>query len=162
MNKKRVFLGAVAVVPRADLKRHIERPFEGTSSDTALQSHLEAMFQLPAPPPPSQISARDYAIDVFVAKHQIGEAFEFSFSEYGFPLFWRPTIEVSSRVYSLHNSKAVSVQHVKKRLRWGEYFNRVFSFRGVFGFKSPFTHEDMTRLLDEALIETLEKSRARL
>lgn len=150
------------MVPRSDIKRHLERPFDGATSDARLQSHLESAFHLQNPPPPGEVSANDYAIDVFVAKHQSGEAFDVSFGEYGFPFFWRPAIEVSSRVYSLRNKKAVSVQHVKKRLGWGEYVNRIFSLRGVFGFKSPFTHEDMTRLLDEALIETLEKSRARL
>lgn len=162
VSKKRVFLGSVGVVPRADLKRHFEQPLAGTSADAALQSHLEATFRFPEPPPPSQIGMHDYAIDFFVAKHQSGEAWEFSLGEHGFPLIWRPAVEVSSRIYSLRTKKAIVEMHIKKRLRWREYLSRVFSFGAFFGLRSPFTHADLTRLLDEAVIETLERAKAKL
>lgn len=157
-DKRNVYLGTVAVVPRGDFKRHLERSMD--TSEAALQSHLQTVLSLPKAPPKQHASAEDCAIDVFVAKHQGGEAWDVTAGDLGLPLFWRPTVEVSSRFYTLQSNKDITTVHVKKRLPWGEYLNRLFSLRGYFSFRSPFTHQDMTQLLDEALLEVLGRIRS--
>jgi len=157
-DKRPVYLGTVAVVPRADFKRHFERPVE--TSDTALQSHLQAVLALAKAPTKQEAGAEDCAIDVFVAKHRGGETWDANVGDFGLPLFWRPAVEVISRLYALRSGKDITTIRVKKRLPWGEYFSRIFSVRGYLSFRSPFTHQDMTDLLDEALLEALGRIRS--
>ena len=47
--KPRVFLGVIAVVPRTDLKRHLEQEglLEHESLDSALRRHLTEIISLP-------------------------------------------------------------------------------------------------------------------
>ena len=130
------------------------------SSDAALKSHLQEVLSLPKAPPKQQASPDDCAIDVFVAKHQGGEAWDLTAGDLGLPLFWRPSVEVSSRLYALQSNKDITTVHVEKHLPWGEYLNRLFTLRGYFSFRSPFTHQDMTHLLDEALLEVLGRMRS--
>lgn len=160
--KRSVYLGTVAVVPRADLKRHLERPMAEEVSDTALRSHLQSVLSLAKAPSREAAAPNDCALDVFVAKHQGGEAWEFSIGELGLPLFWRPAVEVASRLYTLRNNKPIATVHIKKCLPWREFIGRLFSVRGLWGFQSPFTREDISRLVDEALFESLSRVRAKL
>jgi hypothetical protein len=160
MSSPRVYLGTVAVVPRSDIKRHLERPMFDGPSDPALQAHLESVLSLPRASEISQPDTADCGLDVFVAKHQSGEAFDVAAGDFGFPLFWRPAVEVSTRVYALRNKKPITTFHVTKRLSWSEYFNRLLSVRHLLSFSSPFTHQDMVELLDDALFETLTRVKA--
>lgn len=130
------------------------------TSDAALQSHLQAVLSLPKAPAKHQASPEDCAIDVFVAKHQGGEAWDLGAGNLGLPLFWRPSVEVSSRFYALQSNKDITTVHVRKHLPWSEYLNRLFSLRGYISLRSPFTHQDMTHLLDEAMLEVLGRIRS--
>lgn len=162
MSRKRLFIGSVGVVPRCDLKRYLEERPSGVSTDAALQSHLQQVLQLQSPPPESEIDRYDYAIDIFVAKHQSGESGHVQFGEYGIPFLWRPMVEVRSRLYALQSGKSLMTLRVKRHMPWSEYLDRSFSFKGLFGWTSAFRNDDLSRLLDEALIQTLEKVRTRL
>jgi hypothetical protein len=153
MAKTNVYLGTVAVVPRADLKRHFERPMEPPQTDNSLQLHLESVLSLPKAP--ADPASGDRAIDVLVAKHQGGEAWEGSVGDWWLPILWRPSVEVSTRLYALKDKKHIATFHVKKCLAWREYFSRIFTLSRYFSFRSPFTNEDMATLLDEALVESL-------
>jgi hypothetical protein len=158
MAKTSVYLGTIAVVPRSDLKRHFERPMGPPQTESSLQLHLESVLSLPKAP--ADPSGSDCAIDVLVAKHQGGEAWEGSVGDWWIPLLWRPSVEVSTRLYALKDKKHIATFHVKKRLPWREYFSRMFTLSRYFSFRSPFTKEDMTSLLDEALVETLGQVKA--
>jgi hypothetical protein len=156
--KRKVYLGTVGVVPRDDLKRHIEE-LTAEGMDAALRSHLEEVLSLPKAPPPDQATAEDLALDMFLAKHQIGEFSEFFAGDLCLPLVWRPKVKLSSRLYAVRTGKPVRSFHVTKRLAWVTYFGRVFSLRGIFGTGASFTAADMTALIDEALIELLTQVR---
>ena len=158
MAKTNVYLGTVAVVPRADLKRHFERPMDPPQTESALQSHLESVLSLPKAP--ANVGGSDRALDVLVAKHQGGEAWEGSVGDWWIPLLWRPSVEVSARLYALKDKQHIATFHVRKRLGWREYFSRMFTLSRYFSFRSPFTREDMIGLLDEALVETLTRVKA--
>ena len=122
MTRRRVFLGVVAVVPRKDFKRHVERLHSSLDSDEVLQRHLAATFQLPLPPPAAEATAHDYVMDLVVVRHQLGEASELSLDAVGLPLLWRPHVEIRSRIRALAGGRTVLELSARRRMPWESSF----------------------------------------
>jgi hypothetical protein len=144
-NKPRVFLGTLAVVPRKDLKRYLELPglFQTDDLDMELRKYLTEIFTLPLADNVENQSATDLVIDVIVTKFQSGEAWGIDLIDLGFPLMWRPKVQVSTRLYYLTTNKTKETFSVTQKLSWRDYFSRVFSWRGVFRFSPLFDKEDI-------------------
>jgi hypothetical protein len=159
--KAKVYLGCIAVAPRSDIKRHLDqRGVLGREDlDSSLRFTLEKIFDLPDAKGVETPTDNDLGLDIVVPKFQSGDIWDVSLGDIGFPLAWRPKIEVGSRLYSLKTGKTVHTVTVLVKMSWREYFSRVFTWRAVLRFKPMFDSKDMNVLLAKACMQLLAKLR---
>jgi hypothetical protein len=153
----KIYIGIIAVVPRKDFKRHFEFSIIKEDIDSKLKAQLEKVLSLPKAPEPENASENDLALDIFISDYQLGKALFFEPTGFGLPFFWRPKIELNSRLYSIKTNKRIATFTVTTKMRWAYYLRRVFSWRGFFSLKSLFDSTDMQYLLYEALLLLLIK-----
>jgi hypothetical protein len=153
-NGAALYLGAVAVVPRSDLTRHFELPMVGGPADDALRAHVESVVSLPRTPQGNE-GESGRALDILISKFQGGGFFEGTAGDFWLPFFWRPKVEISARLYTVKGRKTLATVTATKRMAWRAFLGRVASVGHLFSFSSPFTRQDMTDLLDEALFDAL-------
>ena len=150
----RIFLGKLSVVPRAGFKSSVEqwvlfnRNAEGF--DEKICKSLEEIFTFPLAESIADPKPSDLVIDVMVPDFQGGE---FVFDDIVF--FWRPKVKVASRLYYLKSKKIKKKFIITKKMTFGNYFNRVFSFRGFIRLKPLFDGKDLDYLTSEACHELL-------
>jgi hypothetical protein len=159
--KPRLWLGTVAVAPRNDLGRHLDEwsIFGRSDLDSSIRKTLENIFDLPSATNAEKPDSNDYALDIVVPKFQSGDAWGVSLGDIGFPLVWRPKLEIGSRLINLETGKTVYTATVKVKLTWRKYFARLFTLRGIIRFKPLFDSNDINQLLHEACIKLLHKLR---
>ncbi|WP_152976347.1 hypothetical protein [Methyloglobulus morosus] len=149
--KPRVFLGELAVVPRTDIKRHLEGLdwFGSVDIDMALRNSLTEAFSLPSIDNIDSPLTTDLVIDVFIIKFQSGGIWDISLGEISFPLFWRPKITLTSRLYYLKTSKIKATFKITEKMNVRDYICRAFSFRPMLDQK------DIESLLYQACCKLL-------
>ncbi len=156
--KPRVFLGNLAVVPRTSLTKVDEwGMFSSEDLDAALRKSLIEIFSLP---PASEISdprASDLVVDVVIPKYQSGDAWNIELGDIGFPIMWRPKVEVRSRLYELGSNKTASVFSAVQKMKWRYFLPRLLTWRAFFRFKPIFEKSEMEYLLYQACIKLLNK-----
>jgi hypothetical protein len=159
--KAMVYLGCVAVAPRSDIKRHLDQwAFYGREDlDSSLRLFLEEIFDLPSAKDVENPTKTDLGLDIVVPKFQSGDIWDVSLGDIGFPVAWRPKIEIGSRLYSLATGKTVHTATVKVKMPWREYFSRLFTWRALLRFKPMFDSTDMNRLLAKACMQLITKLR---
>lgn len=160
--KPRLWLGTVAVAPRNDVGRHFDEwsIFAYREDlDTSLRKTLESIFDFPLASGVIKPESNDYSLDIIVPKFQSGDSLGVSLVDIGFPLFWRPKLEIGARLVNLKSGKTVYTTTVKAKLRWRNYFARLFSLRGILRFSPLFDANDMNHLLYEACLALLPKLR---
>lgn len=159
--KPRVFLGTLAVVPRTDIKRHIDQwgMLNDSNLDIPLHVTLQEIFALPPASKVTLPTSTDLALDVLIPSFQSGDYWEVSLGEIGIPIFWRPKIIVAARLYSLKSKKTKRTFTVTQKMPWGEFVGRLFTWRAVFRLRPTFDAEDMNRLLYFACHSLLDKLR---
>ena len=156
--KPRVFLGTIAVSARTDLKRHLEQDaaFEGAPLQGELHRSLTQIFSLPPAQSVADPLPTDLVVDVWISKFQLGEMLDVDLVDAGVTLFWRPKVSVSSRLYSLTTRKTKATFLVTEKMKWLQFFGRMFSWRGFFQGQ-PFLPADMEYLLCQACARLLAK-----
>jgi hypothetical protein len=156
--KPRVFLGAIAVADRTDLKRHLEQEIvvEDESLDSALRRTLAEIFSLPRANGVEDPLSTDLVLDIWIPKYQSGGRVDMNLGDAGITLLWRPKVTVSSRLYWLANKKTKAIFSVTEKMKWRPFLARTFSWRGLFG-SPPFAPEDMEYLLCLACAKLLTK-----
>lgn len=157
--KPRVFLGVLAVAPRADLKRHLDEKglFEDANLDISLRQSLTEIFSLAPVQSASSPLATDLVLDVVIPQFQSGDAWDVSLGEIGFPIFWRPKVTVASRLYSLTTQKIKATFSVTEKMKWGQYLSRIISWRAFLRFRPVFDRKDIEYLLYQACGKLLVK-----
>ena len=157
--KHRVYLGALVVFPRTDIKRHFELLgyFQTEDLYMELTQTLKEIFFLPPSQNIKEPSDTDLGLDVIVSEFQSGVAVVISLGDIGFPLFWRPKVTVSSRLYYLKSEKTKAIFSVTEKMQWCQYIKRLFSWHSLFRFKSLFDKNDMNHILYEACHKLLLK-----
>jgi uncharacterized membrane protein len=157
--KPRVFLGTLAVAPRADIKRHLDQwgMFNNEDLDSSLRQNLKEIFSLPSANEVSEPKGNDLVLDVVVPKFQSGDAWDLSLGDFGIPLMWRPEVTVNSRLYYLKSEKTKATFSVTEKMKLGQYVNRLFTWRAFFRFRPVFGSKDMEYLLYQACHKLLLK-----
>jgi len=160
-DKPRLWLGTVAVAPRSDWGRHFDEwgVFGKEDLDSLIRMTLENILDLPSAINAKNLSDNDYALDIVVPKFQSGDAWDVSLGDIGFPLVWRPKIEIGSRLVNLRTGKTVYTATVEVKLGWRKYFSRLLTFRGIIRFKPLFDSNDMNELLYKACMKLLHRLR---
>lgn len=161
-HKPRVFLGAISVYERTDLKRHLEQEGLGESEplDEALHRTLTEIFSLSPAASVEDPSSTDLALDVWIPKFQSGEMVYVDLFDTSITLLWRPKVTVSSRLYFMTTRKTKATFQVTEKMQWRHFLGRVFSWRGLFGWQ-PFARQDLELLLFQAcarLVTKMQKS----
>lgn len=156
--KPRVFLGAITVADRTDLKRHLEQEIvvDDEPLDSALRRALAEIFSLPPANGIEDPLSTDLVLDIWIPKYQSGGLVNMNLGDAGIPLLWRPKVTVSSRLYRLANKKTRAILSVTEKMKWRPFLGRIFSWRGLFG-SQPFVPEDMEYLLCLACAKLLTK-----
>ena len=108
--KPRVFLGVIAVVPRTNITKVDEwGMFQSEDLASALCDSLFEIFSLPAASSVNNLKESDFVIDVIIQKYQSGDIWSVDLGEIGSPIFWRPKVEVRSRIYELATNRKISI-----------------------------------------------------
>lgn len=151
-------MGNLAVVPRTSLTKVDEWGIVSNEDlDAALRKSLVEIFSLP---PASEITnpkTSDLVVDVVIPKYQSGDAWSINLGEIGFPVFWRPKVEVRSRLYELNTNKTTSVFSAVQKMKWRYFLPRLLTWRAFFRFKPIFEKSEIEYLLYQACIKLLNK-----
>lgn len=154
--KPRVFLGAIGVSDRTDLKRHLEN--EGNAEDeplgSALRQSLTEIFSLPSADTVEEPQSSDLVLDIWIPKYQSGEMLHGYFFDASIVLFWRPKITVSARLSSLLTKQSKRTFLVTEKMRWKQFLGRIL---WAIGGAQPIVRQDMDRLLCQACVTLLTK-----
>ena len=162
-NKPRVFLGTLAVVPRTDFKKIDEWGLlENANLDIELKASLVDIFSLPLASQATDPKSTDLVLDVIISNYQSGDAWSVDLGEMGFPIFWRPKVEVRSRLYYLKTNKIKHVFSAKYKMKWSSFISRLFTWRSFFRFKPLFDKTDMELLVYQACDNLLIKMRKKI
>lgn len=157
--KPRVFIGTLAVVPRTDIKRYFEdnNSFKDTELDMTLHQNLVDIFSLPHAKNVTSPMTTDLVLDVVIPKFQSGNILDASLGDIGFPVFWRPRITLTARLYSLTSQKTKSCFWVTEKMGWRQYFRRIFSWKVLFLLKPAYDQQDIELLLYQSCKKILWK-----
>lgn len=154
--KPRVFLGAIGVADRTDLKRHLEQ--EGNSAneplDSALHRALTEIFTLQPADEVEDPQSSDLVLDVWIPKYQSGEMLHGYFFDASILLFWRPKVTVSARLSSLVTKQPKRIFSVTEKMRWKQFLGRIL---WAIGGAQPIVRQDMDHLLCQACVTLLTK-----
>lgn len=159
--KARVFLGSVDVMPRTDLKRHIEPSgvFQSESIDDSLRAALLEIFALPPAADVVAPEPADLGLDIVIPTHTSGDYIDVSLGGIGLPLFWRPRITVTGKLYHLQSRKTMRSFSVTRKMPWGVFLARQMSWRAVLAPHPAYDAQDMKVLLCMACHTLLDKLR---
>jgi len=156
--KPRVYVGALLVASKEDLGCSDGWGlFKSENLEEGLRKSLNSAIDLPSVESNKTPKETDLVLDLVVVNHQGGEFNGFHSLEFFIPIFWRPKVEVSARLYNLATGKTVYSAVSLKKTPWGQFFSRAFSVNAVFRFKPLFGAKDMEILLCLAAIDVLEK-----
>jgi len=156
--KPKVYLGKITVVPRGYLKRSLENNlYTGESLEDSLEVFLNETFDMPLASECAIPNKTDLAIDVIIENFQAGNYLDLHAGDFSFPIFWRPKIEIASKLYIMSTGETKNSVSITVKLPWKEYFSRLFTWRAFFGFRPMFDTEDMEKLLARACLQLLQK-----
>lgn len=166
--KPRVYLGTLAVVPRSDLKRHLEFPgfhsayglLDRDDVDTDLREALRDLFALPPAAGRDPKLDSDLALDVFIPKYQRGAFLPLAVGSAIIPLCWRPKVTITARLYCIETGKTRASYVVNEKARWSEYIRRIPRLAALFlvnDVEAVFTSQEIQRLFYQGAIRLLQK-----
>jgi len=158
----KLYLGSLTVAPRTDLKRHVDQwdILCQENIDSSLRKRLVEIFELPPANMIKQPTDADLGLDVVVPKFQSGDMVDIALGDFGFPLMWRPQVEVAARIYRIDTGKTVLTASSKSRITWKQYFSRLFTLRAFLRLRPLFDAKDLDFLLHQACLDLLKKLRA--
>ncbi|MFZ2451744.1 MAG: hypothetical protein WAW36_14605 [Methylovulum miyakonense] len=164
--KPRVFLGALLVVPKTHMRKHLEQwgLVRKVELDGSLRASLQEIFSLPPACEVTNPKPDDLGLEVIVTSYQSGDFLDIELGEIGFPVFWRPKVTVVCRLYFLKSLETKCTFSITQKMAWNKFVARVFSWgtfsrRVVFRLDPIFDAEDMNHLLYLACHTMLKKIR---
>lgn len=157
--KPRVYLGVLAVATRSDFKRNFDQwgMFRTEDLDMAMRQSLSEIFSLPSVQDIDEPKDSDIGLDVVIPKFQSGDAWNLSLGDFGIPLLWRPKVTISSRFYYVKSEKTKEIFSITEKMRWGQYFRRLLTWRAFLRLRPVFDGKDMEYLLYKAFHKLLLK-----
>ena len=156
--KPRVFLAALAVASRTDIKRYIdEQPliYRREDLEDALRKDLSEIFDLPPASTVESPLKTDLGLDVVITKYQLGDAWIVSMPVLELPIFWRPKIEIHARLFFLQSDKTLKTLTVTESITWKSFISRIFTWRAMFRFRTMYDQDDLRSLLNNASVRLL-------
>lgn len=151
--KLSIYLGTLAVVPRSDMKRYFDQcPWHHSADndlDKGMRLSLKEIFVLPSAQEVKEPTNQDLGLDVIVSKFQTGEMLVFTLEDFFIPLFWKPSVAISARLYYLNSDITKATFTVIEKMGWRSYIGRLFTWRAMIRtpYRSLFDKKDMDVLL---------------
>ncbi len=155
-----MFLNAIKVVPRSDfgtVDKWMYNEYDGL--EFKLLNKLVELISLPPVTAIDSPKPSDLAIDIAVPEYVTGDWGHASFGDVGFPLFFRPRIEIEARLFEIEADKTLSTFSVMQKMPWLYYFARIFTLRSYLSMRSPFEPEDFEHVLSLGLLNLIDKMR---
>jgi len=160
--KPRVYLGKLMVVPRGEFKKNDEWGlFKSEDLEVGIREKLDGIFSLPHLDSRQDEKKTDLGLEVVILNVQGGDFINANIEGMGFPILWRPKIEIASRLYNLESGKTHRSFKLKEKMPWSQYFSGLFSLRGILRHKPIFGVNELEPLLYQAcakLIQNMTKS----
>jgi hypothetical protein len=160
--KGKLHLGELSVARGGSLVRRVEGLVAGAQLprlDRALLDELSERLSLPDAASVATPSATDLAIDVVLESYRFGSASDLSVGSIGLPIYWRPKVKISVRLYCLQSGEEKSSFRFSQAMPWSDYLNRVLSWRVLLGLEPPAGRSDLqglVRLASERLLARVE------
>lgn len=149
--KSKLYLGAIVVVPRNELKRFDEWGFfKGEPLDDEIREKFEQLFSLPRIPEGKAVNDTDLALEIVVPNIQGGEFTSAQISPFDIPIFWRPKVSIKARLFFINSKKTKASFEVNEKMPWSEYFSRVLSIRGIIRYKPLFDAKELEPMVYKA------------
>lgn len=160
---RQVFLGQVAVIPQTSFTRSFEILSECSMAqdlDAELKKYLIDWLDMPTIPTYDEITTantNNLAIDVFVCGYRTGLGLWASIFGLSAIIFWRPKVELRSRLYQIATNQTINTFSINKKMRWPQFFRRLCSIRYLLFDRYLARPIDMEALLGEALIDLMQQ-----
>ena len=154
-----MFLGALAVASRTDIKRYIDEQmtYRREALEDVLRKDLVEIFDLPPASTVESPLKTDLGLDVVITKYQLGDAWIVSMPALEIPIFWRPKIEIRARLFLLRSEMTFKIFTITESLPWKSYLSRVCSYRTITRIRPIFDIDDLRILLNRSSTRLLER-----
>lgn len=146
----RLFLGRVSVGAGCYPLRIPETNDARSTLDRALLIELTESLSFPLADEVETPLPTDLAFDVALQGYRFGSASELSLGVFGAPLFWRPRVRLTARLYYLQSGKVKTTLQVTRRMPWSAYLKRVFCWRVLLGLERAACRRDLEVLIRQA------------
>jgi hypothetical protein len=160
-----VYLDSIHVAPRGYFETYDEWGWFKKSEDfeDGIRDAIEDIFKLPHITSESDVRKTDLGLQVVVLKYQGGEFDFVNINSFVIPFFWRPKIEIRSRLYYLKSQKTFSEFKIVEKVSLSNYLKRLISINGlILRYKPLYNKEDMVHLLLIGSITLINKMRSKL
>ncbi|USH03785.1 hypothetical protein K6Q96_07275 [Grimontia kaedaensis] len=163
--KPRVYLDSIFVVPSESLTSIDEwGMFLKTENfESSIRKELEEIFNLPHVSSAENESGNDLGLQVAVVSYRGGEFLDFTMPPAHVPIFWRPKIEVHSRLYFLKDDKTFKTFKAVERYSWSDFTRRTLTINGLLlRYKPLYNNKDIENLLVKACFVLVGKMKSSL
>lgn len=158
--KPNVYLGSLAVVNGSNLYKLVSFfSIVGRSLQEYMLKKIEDIFSLHSVSSIAEPRKSDVGLDVVIVTLHGGDAFVVNVEAIDIPMFWRPKINLVSRLYNVNQHKTIKTFCVSKSVTWRKLIARQFSLRGLSLWEPLYNNEDMEVLLYQACFELIDKMR---
>jgi hypothetical protein len=156
--RERVYIDSLVVAPRDEISKIDEWGiFESIDLEGSARERLVEIFQLHHISERIGVEKNDLALDVVVINLQGGEFGGVHATGFFLPLFWRPKVQIRSRLYFIESNKNKASFSVNVKMPWKEYVSRLFTFNGLIRYKPLFDFNDIDTLLTKGSLELMKK-----
>lgn len=160
-----MYLDSIHVASRGDIETCDEWSWfkKSESFEDGIKYAMEDIFKLPHISTESDIRKNDLGLQVAIVNYQGGDFDTVSLSSLVIPFFWRPKIEIRSRLYYLKSQNTFSEFEIVERVSLSNYLKRVISINGlILRYKPLYNKEDMVHLLLIGSIRLVNKMRSKI
>jgi hypothetical protein len=145
--KPRVFLDYIAVTERGVIGTLASTFDRSSAIDQDIINNLERIYSLPLLHEASELKYSDRALQIVVSNYSLGFAGVAQVLSYTIPFLWRPKVRITARLYRVADKKTLSQISVCEKMKFPEYFKRVFLSGAFIFFKRAFNEQDIEFLL---------------
>jgi hypothetical protein len=117
---------------------------------------------MPLLPVNADVVDSDLAVDVFLSNYRAGQAISGDIGDIPIGFFWRPKIELASRVYSAKSRTEKLALRLTYKMPWSLFLKRILSPRFLFLPVPIARTEDAEWLLANGLIKMFKQIRRRI
>jgi hypothetical protein len=161
---RRLFLGDVAALGRDTVRRGLERLASDVPASLDRALLVELIDSCPWPPvrDAGLPGPTDLAVDFDLVTYRHGISTLVSFDSVTIPLFWRPKVTLTARLYYLQSRQPLRTINVTESMPLAVFLRGILSLKVSLGTEPPAGRkelEELIRLASARLRRSLERTR---